>query len=67
MNKKGSKTANQNSNKDTNGQSKKTVEKVKDDGSPKVLSIIDELLLMIDGAPTPSTGKAKQGIQNSSS
>ena len=67
MSKKGSKTANQSSNKDSNGLSKKSVEKGKDDGSPKVLSIIDELLLMIDGAPTPSAGKAKQGILNSSS
>ena len=64
MSKKGSKTANQSSNKDANGLSKKTVEKEKDDGSPKVLSIIDELLLMIDGTPTPPAGKAKQGILN---
>lgn len=60
MSKKGSKVAKSDqSNKGSNASTK--AKKDLTNETPRVMTIIEELLLMIDGEPTPETTKSKKG------
>lgn len=58
MSKKGSKVAKSDQNNKSSNSSTKAKKDVLDE-SPKVMTIIEELLLMIDGEPTPEIAKKK--------